>query len=155
MTEGCALFAVDSSKLDERPPPGALSARLSLEKFLAIERSFFAEAESGQLRVIGHASPEHARDYNQALSERRASAVLAAVEDAFGDDLRIAPDSRRASGRGEDLALASGLHDPPDAREARREFLRQHRGETLRWPEFRRVDVEVNGSVLVQLRTEG
>jgi outer membrane protein OmpA-like peptidoglycan-associated protein len=149
-----ALFAVDSHKLDEFAAPGEPSVRLELEKFLAIEQAFFVECEGNELSLVGHASPEHHASYNQVLSEARAFTLSAAIIDAFGHRLRIRTTDMRTEGAGESLALRSGLRNPPDDPPGRKRFLAAYPDEVKRWPEFRRVDVTVNGAVLLRARTE-
>jgi OOP family OmpA-OmpF porin len=83
-----------------------------LAQFIANHQADFAS-----LRIIGHADSQGDRDHNQRLSERRANAVRAALQER-GIDLRL-----DASGRGIDERLCSEETEECHERNRRVEFV--------------------------------
>jgi outer membrane protein OmpA-like peptidoglycan-associated protein len=135
------LFDYDSAKL---------MARDELELRLAVDRRLFTEGD-GVAGASGFASPEGRPDYNMRLSLARASAVVQAVRDAFGDALTLS--KIRGLGFGEDAALRSGLLNPPgQSDDEKQRILRESASE---WPRWRKVDLVVEGILIARVMGRG
>jgi outer membrane protein OmpA-like peptidoglycan-associated protein len=135
------LFDYDSAKL---------MARDQLELRLAVDRRLFTDGD-GVAGSSGFASPEGRPDYNMRLSLARASAVIQAVRDAFGDALTLS--KIRGLGFGEDPALRSGLLNPPgQSDEDTQRILRESASE---WPKWRKVDLYVEGILIARVMGRG
>jgi|GEM_PF-6398162 len=102
------------------------------------------------MTVRGFASPEHTAQYNLDLSQRRADAVVLAIRDAFGAALQVDPIP--AKGLGEEFALRNdpSLLNPPDPLGY---WAERHPEQRAKWPQWRRVDLEIEGIVLARFRT--
>jgi outer membrane protein OmpA-like peptidoglycan-associated protein len=74
------------------------------------EQGSFNPDEIDKVTITGHASPEGSKEYNQALSERRAEAVKEYLVDEVGID----PDKIDIVGEGEQRAISDGVKDGQD-----------------------------------------
>jgi hypothetical protein len=126
---------------------GGVSLAL-FEEFLAVERAlfvsggFFASAE-------GHCSPEGPD--NVGLAKRRAENVINAIKKAFGN--RTADLRTEAIGRSDELAVLSGL-PRPDAVTNSQTSAKYRELEASEFKEFRLVQLLVEGTVSVELKSE-
>ncbi|MEO7042606.1 MAG: hypothetical protein ABI035_10130, partial [Gemmatimonadaceae bacterium] len=136
-------FSVNSANINKFDANG-ISPRYSLEVFLAIDRALFTVADL-RLRVWGYASPEYTVPYNLGLSQARAAAVMQAVRDAFGPLLTV--QDVVVTGLGEAPAEKNGLHDP----ETTPDFNTKYAYEKAKWPDWRRVDLEVEGTIIARM----
>jgi outer membrane protein OmpA-like peptidoglycan-associated protein len=96
------LFAVDSATLTGALQNDLRTVAASLNRY-----------PNTTVNVVGHTDSTGSASYNQALSERRASAVAAVLVGAG-----VAPQRVRAIGRGEDQPVASNL--TPEGRQKNR-----------------------------------
>ena len=142
-----AFFAVDSADIGTAAPNG-MTPRYLLEIMLASERAMFDTADA-RLRAWGYASPEHTAPYNLALSQARADAIVQAVRDAFGTALSIK--DMQSKGLGEAPAENAGLHDPESLRLTVAQFNAQFPTEVAEWPQWRRVDLDVEGTLVASV----
>lgn len=143
------LFDEDSATLTE-------VNRGWVEAQLAIDRALF-EAPGGAGTSDGYASPEATLDHNQKLTEMRAEAIVLAVKDALGDASAI---TVKANGKGETPALDAGLLNPPDPPktlwalpETQRKRIEAEQAN--QWPLWRRVDLTVNGILVLRVMGRG
>jgi outer membrane protein OmpA-like peptidoglycan-associated protein len=124
-TERLSCFAVDQSSINE-------IGRIQLRKFCAMERAALASPLS-KLRIEGYASRTGMKDYNLRLSRLRAYNTWQAIVDILGDDFAIPPDRIETIAHGEDAAESAGERDNEEK------------------AEWRRVDVYINGRLIVTL----
>jgi outer membrane protein OmpA-like peptidoglycan-associated protein len=108
----------------------------------ATHRAAF-ESDSSVLRIEGHASTTGGTDYNRQLSQARAQSVLNTIRAVLGPAYRIPPP------RGGDGEIAVG-HGEEEALRAARE---QGLPETMESAEWRRVDVTLNGIIVLTLHS--
>lgn len=146
-----AFFKGNSADIDESDSLSSLlgfTPRAVLETFLATERMLFTNGDA-QMTVLGYASPEHTAKYNLDLSQRRADAVALAIKDAFGPALQVT--EIRSKGLGEEFALRNdpGLLNPPDPIG---NWTKKHSDQEAKWPQWRRVDLEIEGIVIARLQ---
>jgi hypothetical protein len=154
-----ALFEYDSSNLDFAKPGAVTTPRMRFELALAELRGLIA-AGGGGAQLIAMTSPEGFPQYNQVLSENRAAAVRQALSDALGPALfrakaveiplgeRPSLMNGKYSERGVDVE-GGGLPDP-EKYPTREAFFASPDGVTARrWPAWRRVDVGVEGTLVV------
>jgi outer membrane protein OmpA-like peptidoglycan-associated protein len=135
------LFDYDSAKL---------MARDEFELRLAVDRRLFTHGEA-VAAASGFASPEGRPDYNMSLSQARASAIIQAVRDAFGEALALTKIRGLASG--EEAALRAGLLDPPGKTDGERDrILREAASE---WPKWRKVELRVEGLLVASVMGRG
>lgn len=123
--------------------------RYLLECWLATMRVRFTES-MGLINVDGLTSPEGSHCYNYLLSEARAHNVKQGILDAFSGAI----DPRRivTTPRGEIPALKSGLVDPPEDPVKLKEYKQSPRNRDIvekQWPEWRRVEVTMDGETLI------
>ncbi len=130
-----------------------------VEAQLATDRALF-EAPGGSGTSEGYASPEATVDHNQKLTEMRAEAIVLAVKDAFGD-VSVIP--IKPTGYGEEPATDSkrgALLNPPDPPKtafslSKDDQDRLHFEERRYWPGWRRVDLTVNGLLVLRVMGRG
>jgi outer membrane protein OmpA-like peptidoglycan-associated protein len=149
------FFAVGKADIDQKHGSED-TARQSLEMVLAIDRALF-DSSGGRMRTFGYASPEASKQFNKDLSQHRAEVVTQAVREAFGQDLQL--DSIKSSGFGEETAEdpppdGGGLDDPPESQASLAQWKKQHPDQVAKWPDWRRVDLVVEGQVVARIRTE-
>ena len=120
--------------------------RYLLECWLATMRGSLTDGRS-PIIVDGYTSPEAPRCYNEQLSLARADTVVEAIKDAFKGGLGKV--IIVAGGMGELPALRAGLIDPPNDEPGLAAFIAKHRDQVVRWPSWRRVDISVEGKVIV------
>ncbi len=144
-----SFFKVDSADIDT--VLYIASTRSYLEVLLAIDRALF-EVGNARVRAYGYASPEHTEKHNLDLSKRRAEAIIQATKDAFGSTLAV--DVLTSEGLGEKPARDAGLLDPPDPPMPRAQWQKQHADQVKQWPDWRRVDLVIEGQVVARIRTE-
>ena len=144
-----AFFQVDSADLSAGLPDGT-TPRYSLEILLAIERAMFDTVDA-RARAWGYASPEYTATYNLGLSQARADAVVQAVRDAYGPTLSIK--DLQSQGLGEAPAETAGLHDPESLQLTVAQFTVQYPDEVAEWPQWRRVDLDVEGTLIASAGT--
>lgn len=153
------LFKVGSALIDSGNL-GALDVRLATYRRLI-------EAP-GYIKVVGYTSPEWQGDKtgekNQKLSEDRAAAALDAIKAAVGAPRPIVHKDKALSAEGfgefasTNVFLGGPLLDPenPELYVPKEmtldEFKRRIAKEEAQYPAWRRVDVHVNGIVIVKLR---
>jgi outer membrane protein OmpA-like peptidoglycan-associated protein len=145
------FFRVQSADLDQfdtRSPSSLFKPRDVLEAFLATERMLFTTGDA-RVRVWGYASPEHTAQHNLGLSQQRADAVALAIKDAFGPALKV--QEIQSKGLGEEIALRDepGLLNPPDPIG---DWGKKRPTQEAKWPRWRRVDLEIEGLVMVRLQ---
>ena len=143
---GIVLFAVDSAQFRVG---GDITqdGRYLLDASLATMRPLLTAGPDRVINIDGYTSPEQTRCYNQALSEARADFVGQAVLDAFG----TAIPGTNVAGRGEQPSLQSGtgLQNPPDDPGGLAAFIAANPGQVAKWPEWRKAEISVQGSVVV------
>ncbi len=144
-----------------------LTARDMIELFLALNLALVMNPDK-KIELLGHASPEGPigplpegkyDPYNLDLSEDRVDAVHRAILDA----MKMFPTNAWATvemdWKGEAVSrdpVASGgggLHDPPGTTNALLflQWLKTHKDEVEKWPNWRRVDVRIGGVALLRL----
>lgn len=124
--------------------------RYMLEVFLSTIAPLFLS--SGDINIVskGYASPEDTAENNQTLSVARADMVWQGILDAFGGSLPLANYGRNVFGLGEVPALNfPGMLRPPDGPEFS-SWLQRHPEQPALWPAWRKVDLELNGLVVVR-----
>lgn len=138
------FFEVDSADIDQIDNQLYFTSRTVLELFLAQERAALSN-EDTPIIIKGYSSPEHDSDHNQKLSQRRADTVKQGIIDAFFPTLRF--NNIEAIGLGEEFFLKYDLtlKNPP---EPHFEWAKAHPEQVSKWPELRRVDVEINGTFI-------
>ncbi|MET0637724.1 MAG: hypothetical protein ABWZ25_16970 [Chitinophagaceae bacterium] len=143
-----AFFKVDSANLDQTTALGSFPPRVILETFLACERALFTNGDA-LIRAFGYTSPEHTAAHNLELSQKRADAVVQGIKDAFGNLLRVT--SITAKGLGEEAGLRSDLSllNPPDPIG---NWATSHPEQVKKWPDWRKVDIEVEGIVVARFQ---
>jgi outer membrane protein OmpA-like peptidoglycan-associated protein len=147
-----AYFEVDKDT-PTASSPDVTSAQLELEVFLAIERALF-DMGDGTLNVFGYASPEFTPEHNLDLSQRRANVILQAIKNAFGLTVKIT--EMKAIGLGEAPATDPNegkLEDPP-LQPSLEEWKLRHKDQVEQWKDWRRVDIAVEGQLVVRVRAE-
>lgn len=155
-------FAVDDPTL-------SAVGRSELRRFCATHRAAF-ESSGSTLHIDGYASTTGGPERNEQLSRLRAQNVLNAIRDILGPAYRIRPP------RGGDAAIAEGHGESPHAealraeqerrelegawsegrerprRRAGEEAVRERTTDEVEDPEWRRVDVTLNGVIVLTLR---
>ena len=129
-------FAVNDPSLNAE-------GRRAVREMCATHRAAF-ESEASVLHIDGYASVTGPSGRNQQLSELRALNVLSAIRDILGPAYRIPPP------RGGDRAMAEGHGEEPAA-QAAREARAAGRPAPEEDPAWRRVDVALNGQVVLTL----
>lgn len=139
---------------------------LQLDVRLATYRKLLEEP--GYVHCLGYTSPEWRGDKtgekNLALSQARADAALDAIRAGLGAPEKVLPKDKelKATGFGEDPATnpekKGPLLDPENperyvpAQMTKAEFDRRIAAEEGQYPRWRRVDVHLNGVIIVRLR---
>lgn len=144
-----------------------LTARDLIEFFLAIHLELVMSPRS-TIKLVGHASPEgpvgplpagQYDPYNDTLSEARTYAVQYALLDAMEIFPGTAWGTVYLDWQGEKVARdyltqgGGGLSDPPSTGNTAvfRHWLKTHQAEVEQWPFWRRVDMDVDGIILLRL----
>jgi outer membrane protein OmpA-like peptidoglycan-associated protein len=141
------FFARDSAMFEVNSADALRDGRYLLEICLATMSGVITGGPEQLITIDGFTSPEQSLCYNQALSLARADRVRQATLDAFG---RCIQDSLIVTrGRGERLALANGLDDPPDDPIGRSAFRNSHPSQVAQWPNWRKAEISIQGSVIV------
>ncbi|MDP9036692.1 MAG: hypothetical protein M3O50_17975 [Myxococcota bacterium] len=141
-----AMF--EANKAEIRDKVQGWRVRFLLETVLATDLALYTGG--AEVDVRGSASPEYTPCYNLVLSQQRAMAV----KYAFCDAIPILDDSQvTVVGLGDTLALSEQLHrpDPTGKPDDRASF--PYKEEIEKWPEYRRVDVDVMGRFSVRVIT--
>lgn len=132
----------------------AQDSRYLLEVWLATMEALFTSANA-RISIDGYTSPEAPRCYNQQLSEARAQTIQQAILDAYEGGLKPAIFVSRGLGEIPALTRATPkLDDPPDDPPGRAAFELSHPDQVAHWPEWRKVEVAVNGTVVLIGRTD-
>jgi outer membrane protein OmpA-like peptidoglycan-associated protein len=124
-------------------------SRFELVELLALERAMFVNV-GGWARIDGHASPPRPFDFNQHLSEARASEVRSIIEKAFGSSIKL---ELIATGHGESLAQKDLLFDPPNDGSVpqSKELWERWQAEKQRYHLYRKVDLILHGVLAATL----
>jgi outer membrane protein OmpA-like peptidoglycan-associated protein len=129
-----ARYATGSAvHFDVDDPSLTAAGRQAVREMVATHRAALTGAGS-TLKVDGYASTTGTEAHNERLSQLRAANVLQAVRDVIGVPDALPPGQATAEGHGEAAARAMGV---PDRTED---------------PAWRRVDVSLDGRVVLQLR---
>ncbi|MCB0030573.1 MAG: OmpA family protein [Anaerolineales bacterium] len=119
-------FPVDDPSLTD-------AGRQAIRAMVAEHRALLTTPGSA-IQIDGYTSTTGRPERNQPLSELRAQNTMQAIRDLLGPDLAVANDAIQVTGHGEEPALRAGEPDE---------------SENVDW---RRVDVRLNGSIVLTLR---
>lgn len=120
--------------------------RYVFECWLASMRGLLTKGQN-VIEVNGYTSPEAPTCYNLQLSEARVDTVVQAILDAFGNALN--KNDFKLSSLGEKPARDSGLDDPPNDIIGLALFKKKYSKQVEHWPFWRRVDISIEGKVLI------
>lgn len=160
-----ALFEYDSADLDHAAAGAVTTPRMRFELALAEIRGVFASG-GGRPLLFAMTSPEGEPPHNLTLSENRGAAVKQAIDDALGavavrETPRVVPLGERAARAPapwvEDgvTVVGGGLKDPEDYPSRDAFFASTDGPSAKKWPAWRRVDVVVEGLLVVSFVSSG
>jgi hypothetical protein len=76
--------------------------------------------------------------------------MIEAVKDALGSDLKIT--NIHTEGKGEDPAVRNGLKDPESLGMTRVQFRAKYPNQVAQWPDWRKVDLLIEGRLLIRIK---
>jgi outer membrane protein OmpA-like peptidoglycan-associated protein len=119
-------FAVDDSRLTGE-------GWAAIRRMCALQRAAF-QSSGTTLEIDGYTSTTGSEAHNERLAGRRATATLAAIREVLGDVYALGPENVEVRSHGEAAALAAGS------------------AQGVEDPAWRKVEVRVNGRVVLVLR---
>lgn len=153
-----AMFPYDSADLDALRPGTDATGRMLFERDLAEIRAVL-DARGPAPLLLGFTSPEGPASHNYDLADDRVRAAAQAVQDALGPFSARPP--CRGEGHGEypaesngeltvsGMKIAGGGLPDPETYGSMERFLRSRDAWTAKyWPEWRRVDLFVEGELV-------